>query len=56
MDGSGMPATNVNKMIQVQIAVGNPQASSAPAYTQIVDQSVHAGAARRVSGWGLRTG
>jgi NitT/TauT family transport system substrate-binding protein len=50
LDGSGMPAANVNKMIQVQIAVGNLQASSAPAYAQIVDQSVYADAARQVSG------
>jgi NitT/TauT family transport system substrate-binding protein len=50
LDGSGMPAANVNKMVQVQIAVGNLQASSAPAYAQIVDQSVYADAARQVSG------
>jgi NitT/TauT family transport system substrate-binding protein len=49
-DGSGMPAANVNKMIQVQIAVGNLQASSAPAYAQIVDQSVYADAAKQVTG------
>ena len=49
-DGSGMPAANVTKMIQVQIAVGNLKASSAPTYGQIVDQSVYADAARQASG------
>ena len=45
-----MPAANVSKMIQVQIAVGNLKASSAPTYGQIVDQSVYADAARQASG------
>ena len=49
-DGSGMPAANVTKMIQVQIAVRNLKASSAPTYGQIVDQSVYADAARQASG------
>ena len=50
MDGSGMPVANINKMIQVQSAVGNLQASSAPACGQIVDQSVYADAVRQVAG------
>lgn len=47
---SGMPAANVNKMIQIQIAVGNLTASSAPTYAKIVDQSVYADAAKQVGG------
>jgi len=44
LNGSGMPAVNVNNMIHVQIAVGNLTSSSAPAYARIVDQSVYADA------------
>lgn len=44
LNGSGMPAANVNNMIHVQIAVGNLTSSSAPAYAQIVNQSVYADA------------
>jgi NitT/TauT family transport system substrate-binding protein len=47
LNGSGMPAANVNKMIQVQIAVGNLTAATAPAYAKIVDQTVYADAARK---------
>ena len=50
LNGSGMPATNVNNMIHVQIAVGNLTSSSAPAYAQIVDQSVYADALKQVAG------
>lgn len=50
LNGSGMPAANVNKMIHIQIAVGNLTASNAPAYASIVDQSVYADAAKKVSG------
>lgn len=49
LNGSGMPAANVNKMIQVQIAVGNLTSAKAPSYAKIVDQSVYADAARKVS-------
>lgn len=48
LGSSGMPQANVEKMIHIQIAVGNLQASSAPAYAQIVDQSVYADAAKLV--------
>jgi NitT/TauT family transport system substrate-binding protein len=47
LNGSGMPQANVNKMIQVQIAVGNLTASNAPAYAKIVDQTVYADAAKK---------
>lgn len=50
LNGSGMPAANVNNMIHVQIAVGNLTASSAPTYGQIVDQSVYADALKQVAG------
>ena len=50
LNGSGMPAANVNKMIHIQIAVGNLTASNTPAYASIVDQSVYADAAKKVSG------
>jgi hypothetical protein len=49
-DGSGMPPANVNNMIQSQIAVGNLTSANAPAYAGIVDQSVYAEAAKKVSG------
>ena len=47
LNGSGMPEANVNKMIQVQIAVGNLTASNAPSYAKIVDQTVYADAAKK---------
>ncbi len=47
LNGSGMPQANVNKMIQVQIAVGNLTAASAPSYAKIVDQTVYADAAKK---------
>lgn len=50
LNGSGMPAANVNNMIHVQIAVGNLTSSSAPAYAQIVDQSVYADALKQAAG------
>jgi NitT/TauT family transport system substrate-binding protein len=50
LNGSGMPAANVNNMIHVQIAVGNLTSSSAPRYSQIVDQSVYADALKQVAG------
>jgi len=49
-NGAGMPQANVNKMIQLQIAVGNLTSANAPAYTSIADQSVYAEAAKKVSG------
>lgn len=50
LNGSGMPEANVNKMIQVQEAVGNLTPSTAPSYSKIVDQSVYADAAKRSPG------
>jgi NitT/TauT family transport system substrate-binding protein len=50
LNGSGMPQANVEKMIHVQVAVGNLTSSDAPSYAQIVDQSVYADAAKLVSG------
>ncbi|HCU92043.1 MAG TPA: hypothetical protein DHU96_04630 [Actinobacteria bacterium] len=50
LNGSGMPQANVDKMIHIQIAVGNLQASTAPSYAQIVDQSVYADAVKKVTG------
>ena len=50
LNGSGMPEANVNKMIQVQEAVGNLTPSTAPSYSKIVDQSVYADAAKRAAG------
>lgn len=50
LNGSGMPQANVEKMIHTQVAVGNLTSSDAPAYAQIVDQSVYADAAKMVSG------
>ncbi|MCL2584933.1 MAG: ABC transporter substrate-binding protein [Streptosporangiales bacterium] len=50
LNGSGMPAANVSKMIKVQEAVGNLSPSTAPSYSKIVDQSVYADAAKHVSG------
>ncbi|MBO0832955.1 MAG: ABC transporter substrate-binding protein [Actinobacteria bacterium] len=50
LNGSGMPQANVQNMIQTQVAVGNLTTSNAPAYSQIVDQSVYADAAKLVSG------
>ena len=47
VNGSGMPAANVNKMIQVQIAVGNLTSANAPSYSKIVDQTVYADAAKK---------
>lgn len=49
-NGSGMPQANVNKMIKTQVAVGNLTSANAPAYASIVDQSVYAEAAKKVSG------
>lgn len=49
-NGSGMPETNVNNMIQTQIKVGNLTSANAPSYSKIVDQSVYADAAKQVSG------
>jgi len=49
-DGSGMPQANVNNMIKTQIAVGNLTPANAPAYASIVDQTVYADAAKKVSG------
>ncbi len=48
LNGSGMPQANVEKMIHTQIAVGNLTSSNAPAYAQIVDESVYADAAKQV--------
>jgi len=48
--GSGMPQANVNKMIKTQIAVGNLTSANAPSYAGIVDESVYADAAKKVSG------
>jgi len=42
-----MPEASVNKMIQVQIAVGNLTAANAPACSKIVDQTVYADAAKK---------
>lgn len=50
LDGPGMPAPNVANMIHVQVAVGNLTSSSAPAYSQIVNQSVYADALKQVAG------
>jgi len=50
LNGSGMPQANVEKMIRTQIAVGNLTSSSAPSYTQIVDQSVYTDAAKVATG------
>jgi NitT/TauT family transport system substrate-binding protein len=49
VNGSGMPEANINHMIAVQIAVGNLKQSTAPAYAQIVDQSVYQQAAKLAS-------
>jgi len=38
------------QMIKTQIAVGNLTSANAPAYTSIVDQSVYAEGAKKVSG------
>jgi NitT/TauT family transport system substrate-binding protein len=48
-NGSGMPQANVNNMIGTQVAVGNLTSANAPAYASIVDQSVYADAAKKVS-------
>lgn len=50
LNGSGMPAANINHMIAVQIAVGNLKQASAPTYAQIVDQSIYQQAAKLASG------
>jgi NitT/TauT family transport system substrate-binding protein len=50
LNGSGMPKANINHMIAVQIAVGNLKQASAPAYAQIVDQSIYQQAAKLASG------
>jgi NitT/TauT family transport system substrate-binding protein len=47
---SGMPQANVDKMIKIQIAVGNLEQATAPTYAQIVDQTVYADAAKKVTG------
>jgi hypothetical protein len=49
-NGSGMPQANVSNMIRTQVAVGNLTSANAPAYASIVDQSVYAEAAKKVSG------
>jgi NitT/TauT family transport system substrate-binding protein len=49
-DGSGMPQANVDNMIHSQVAVGNLTSANAPSYANIVDQSVYADAAKKVSG------
>ena len=49
-NGSGMPQANVNNMIRTQVAVGNLTSANAPAYASIVDQSVYAEGAKKVSG------
>jgi NitT/TauT family transport system substrate-binding protein len=49
LNGSGMPEANINHMIAVQIAVGNLKQSTAPAYAQIVDQSIYQQAAKLAS-------
>jgi NitT/TauT family transport system substrate-binding protein len=49
-NGSGMPKANVSNMIRTQVAVGNLTSANAPAYASIVDQSVYADAAKKVSG------
>jgi NitT/TauT family transport system substrate-binding protein len=46
LDGSGMPETNVDNMIHAQVAVGNLTTSNAPAYAEIVDQSVYTDAVK----------
>ena len=46
LNGSGMPAANVNHMIAVQIAVGNLKQATAPTYAQIVDQAIYQQAAK----------
>jgi hypothetical protein len=45
-----MPKANVSNMIRTQVAVGNLTSANAPAYASIVDQSVYADAAKKVSG------
>ena len=49
LNASGMPEAKVNNMIQVQIAVGNLTSANAPAYASIVDQSIYAEGAKKVS-------
>ena len=49
LNGSGMPAANINHMIATQIAVGNLKKASAPTYAQIVDPSIYADAAKLAS-------
>jgi NitT/TauT family transport system substrate-binding protein len=49
-NGSGMPQANVSNMIRSQVAVGNLTSANAPAYADIVDQSVYAEAAKKASG------
>jgi NitT/TauT family transport system substrate-binding protein len=48
LNGSGMPEANISHMIAVQIAVGNLKQSTAPAYAQIVDQSIYQQAAKLI--------
>ena len=49
VNGSGMPAANINHMIAVQIAVGNLKQATAPTYAKIVDQGVYQQAAKLAS-------
>ena len=49
-DSAGMPPANVAAMTRAQIAVGNLTPANAPAYAAIVDQTVYADAAKKVSG------
>jgi len=49
-NGSGMPQANVNNMIRTQGRGRQPDVANAPAYASIVDQSVYAEGAKKVSG------